>query len=358
MAIAHCHSMGITHRDLKPENILFESLKPDAEIKLIDFGLSRKYSKNEKMHTILGTPYYVAPEVLKGDYDEKCDIWSIGAMTYLMLCGDPPFTGDSNTEIFKKIMKADLKFNSYKWKNISDNARDFVKICLNKNASQRPSASEAIAHNWFKSVINKTHNLKNVPEDILENIKNFNIDDKFKQLIIKYMINNINDTEIINVYKNAYYALDINHNGWIEVGELKKVFQLSKININEEKINNIYNMIDQKKKGGIDYTEFLMAGINKDILFTENNIENAFNYFDANKSGFIEDKDLEESLLKMGKECIESGGIKSIIQHTLLLLKDKDDISSKSFDLENNEDGKDEENKISKNDFFKIFNYS
>ncbi len=117
-------------------------------------------------------------------------------------------------------------------------------------------------------------------------------------------------------------------------------------------------MIDQKKKGGIDYTEFLMAGINKDILFTENNIENAFNYFDANKSGFIEDKDLEESLLKMGKECIESGGIKSIIQHTLLLLKDKDDISSKSFDLENNEDGKDEENKISKNDFFKIFNYS
>ena len=358
LAIAHCHSMGITHRDLKPENILFESLKPDAEIKLIDFGLSRKYSKNEKMHTILGTPYYVAPEVLKGDYDEKCDIWSIGAMTYLMLCGDPPFTGDSNTEIFKKIMKADLKFNSYKWKNISDNARDFVKICLNKNASQRPSASEAIAHNWFKSVINKTHNLKNVPEDILENIKNFNIDDKFKQLIIKYMINNINDTEIINVYKNAYYALDINHNGWIEVGELKKVFQLSKININEEKINNIYNMIDQKKKGGIDYTEFLMAGINKDILFTENNIENAFNYFDANKSGFIEDKDLEESLLKMGKECIESGGFKSIIQHTLLLLKDKDDISFKSFDLENNEDGKDEENKISKNDFFKIFNYS
>ena len=103
LAIAHCHSRGITHRDLKPENILFESLKADAEIKLIDFGLSRKYSKDEKMHTILGTPYYVAPEVLKGNYDEKCDIWSIGAMTYLMLCGDPPFTGDSNNEIFKNL---------------------------------------------------------------------------------------------------------------------------------------------------------------------------------------------------------------------------------------------------------------
>ena len=105
LAIAHCHSRGITHRDLKPENILFESLKPDAEIKLIDFGLSRKYSKDEKMHIILGTPYYVASEVLKGEYDEKCDIWNIGTMTYLMLCGDLPFTGSSNNEIFKKIVK-------------------------------------------------------------------------------------------------------------------------------------------------------------------------------------------------------------------------------------------------------------
>ena len=148
LAIAHCHSRGITYRDLKPENILFESLKSDAEIKLIDFGLSRKYAKDEKMHTILGTPYYVAPEVLKGEYDEKCDIWSIGAITYLRLYGDPPFTGSSNNEIFKKIVKNELKFNPYKWKYISDSAKDFVKWCLNKNASERPSASKAVTHTF------------------------------------------------------------------------------------------------------------------------------------------------------------------------------------------------------------------
>ena len=105
LAIAHCHNRGVTHRDLKPENILFDSMKKDAEIKILDFGLSRKYDKEQKMHSILGTPYYVAPEVLKGEYDEKCDIWSIGAMTYLMLCGEPPFNGNSNNEIFKKIVK-------------------------------------------------------------------------------------------------------------------------------------------------------------------------------------------------------------------------------------------------------------
>ncbi len=105
-AIYYCHTNGISHRDIKPENILFENTDPDADIKLIDFGLSRKYNSDEKMHTILGTPYYVAPEVLKGNYDEKCDLWSIGAITYIMLCGEPAFSGKSNNEIFKKIMNA------------------------------------------------------------------------------------------------------------------------------------------------------------------------------------------------------------------------------------------------------------
>ena len=90
------------------------------------------------MHTVLETPYYVAPEVLKGEYDEKCYIWSIRVKTYLMLCGDPPFTGSSNNEIFKTIFKTEVKFNPYKWKNISNNAKDFVKLFLNKNASERP----------------------------------------------------------------------------------------------------------------------------------------------------------------------------------------------------------------------------
>ena len=358
LAIAHCHSRGITHRDLKPENILFESLKPDAEIKLIDFGLSRKYSKDEKMHTILGTPYYVAPEVLKGEYDEKCDIWSIGAMTYLMLCGDPPFTGGSNNEIFKKIVKNEVKFNPYKWKNISSNAKDFVKLCLNKNASERPSASKAVEHKWFSNVVKETHSLKNLPKNILINIKNFDIEDKFKQMIIKYLINTMNGGDEINIYKNAFYALNYYHNGWIEPSELKKGYMLSGIDITDEEIDYLYSIIVHPSKGGIDYTEFLMAGIDKKEIFTHDKIEKAFNYFDINKSGYIEYEDLEEALLKMGKECTESDGINSIIQDAIKSLKDNEDkndnIDKEFFD----EDFKEEEDnkcKISKKNFFQIF---
>ena len=360
LAIAHCHSRGITHRDLKPENILFESLKPDAEIKLIDFGLSRKYSKDEKMHTILGTPYYVAPEVLKGEYDEKCDIWSIGAMTYLMLCGDPPFTGSSNNEIFKKIVKSEVKFNPYKWKNISKSAKDFVKLCLNKNASERPSASKAVEHIWFSNVVKETHSLKNLPKNILINIKNFNIEDKFKQMIIKYLINTMNGGEEINIYKNAFYALNYYHNGWIEPSELKKGYMLSNIDITDEEIEYLYSIIVHPSKGGIDYTEFLMAGIDKKELFTYDKIEKAFNYFDINKSGFIEIEDLKEALLKMGKECTESDGINSIIHDAIHNLKKTEEEDNKSENLDKeffNEDIKEEDNncKISKKDFFQIF---
>ena len=357
LAIAHCHSRGITHRDLKPENILFESLKPDAEIKLIDFGLSRKYSKDEKMHTILGTPYYVAPEVLKGEYDEKCDIWSIGAMTYLMLCGDPPFTGSSNNEIFKKIVKNELKFNPYKWKNISSSAKDFVKLCLNKKASERPSASKAVDHKWFTNVVKETHDVKNLPKNILINIKNFNIADKFKQMIIKYLINTMN--EEINIYKNAFYALNFDHNGMIYPSELKKGYMLSNIDITDEEIDYLYSIIDQSSKGGIDYTEFLMAGIDKKVLFAHDKIEKAFNYFDINQSGYIECEDLKEALLKMGKECTESNGINSLIFEAIKNLK-KNEEENKNENIDKEffyEDFKEEDTnyEISKNEFFQIF---
>ena len=90
-AIVHCHSLGIVHRDLKPENILFENKSKFSEIKLIDFGLSRKCLNDDDLKSIVGTPYYVAPEVLEGIYNEKCDVWSIGIIAYSLLNGSPPF---------------------------------------------------------------------------------------------------------------------------------------------------------------------------------------------------------------------------------------------------------------------------
>ena len=153
-AIKHLHEHEICHRDLKPENFLFSDDTPDAEIKLIDFGLSKRFGTNinpkVKMQTIVGTPYYVAPEVLKGIYDEACDIWSLGIILYIFLCGYPPFEGDNNKEIFKNVLQQKLQFDPADWKNISEEAKNLIILMLDKNAKTRYTAQQCLEHPWFK----------------------------------------------------------------------------------------------------------------------------------------------------------------------------------------------------------------
>jgi calcium-dependent protein kinase len=135
---------------------LFSDDLEDAEIKLIDFGLSKRFGQiqelhpEEKMHTIVGTPYYVAPEVLKGSYDFSCDIWSLGVILYIMLCGYPPFEGDNNKEIFKRVLQQKLEFDPEDWTNISDDAKDLISRMLEKDPAKRISAIEALDHIWFE----------------------------------------------------------------------------------------------------------------------------------------------------------------------------------------------------------------
>ena len=311
-AIAYCHSKGITHRDIKPENILFQTDEPYSDIKIIDFGLSRKYSADQKMHTILGTPYYIAPEVLKGNYDEKCDIWSIGALTYIMLCGEPPFKGKSNNEIFMKIIKDPIKFNPYKWNNLTENSKDFIKICLNKDPDKRPSAIEALSHKWFLHFI-QVSNQKYITQDILLNIKNFNYKQQFKIMVLRYLLSLLNESEL-KKYKKAFYAINYKNNGTISKEEMKKAFSIGKIDINDEVINNVFRLVDQNEKGTLDYTDFLVASYDKNDLLTEKKLELAFQYYDVDNSGLIEIHDLKDAMLRHGKAVVDSDDTKKLIQ--------------------------------------------
>ena len=311
-AIAYCHSKGITHRDIKPENILFQTDEPYSDIKIIDFGLSRKYSADQKMHTILGTPYYIAPEVLKGNYDEKCDIWSIGALTYIMLSGEPPFKGKSNNEIFMKIIKDPIKFNPYKWNNLTENSKDFIKICLNKDPDKRPSAIEALSHKWFLHFI-QVSNQKYITQDILLNIKNFNYKQQFKIMVLRYLLSLLNESEL-KKYKKAFYAINYKNNGTISKEEMKKAFSIGKIDINDEVINNVFRLVDQNEKGTLDYTDFLVASYDKNDLLTEKKLELAFQYYDVDNSGLIEIHDLKDAMLRHGKAVVDSDDTKKLIQ--------------------------------------------
>ena len=102
-----------------------------------------------KMTTVVGTPYYVAPEVLKGSYDRSCDVWSLGVILFVFLCGYPPFEGDNNKEIFRNVMKQDLTFDPADWNRISSQAKDLVKKMLNKDPETRITANACLEHPWF-----------------------------------------------------------------------------------------------------------------------------------------------------------------------------------------------------------------
>jgi len=172
-AIQYLHANNIVHRDLKPTNLLLKS--GDSErIKIADFGLSKIVGPDMAMQTACGTPIYVAPEVLSGEgYDKSVDIWSVGVIMYIMLCGFPPFFDEDENmgELFEQIMTGDFDFPSPYWDDISDDAQDLVEKMLVVEPAKRFTAEQCLKHPWFTSAKKKTAALPNVKEKILKTKK-------------------------------------------------------------------------------------------------------------------------------------------------------------------------------------------
>lgn len=156
MALNYCHSENIVHRDLKPENFLFQSKDANSDLKIIDFGLSKIMAtgKLQRMKTRAGTPYYISPEVLMGNYDVSCDMWSAGCMLYILLCGYPPFYGDDNKEILEMVQKGIFDFDGEEWDEVSSEAKDLIKKLICK-PERRLTAQEALNHKWVKNLTKK-----------------------------------------------------------------------------------------------------------------------------------------------------------------------------------------------------------
>nr|KYP74534.1 Serine/threonine-protein kinase PEPKR2 [Cajanus cajan] len=140
--VAHCHRLGVAHRDIKPDNVLFDAA---GNLKLADFGSAEWFGDGRSMGGVVGTPYYVAPEVLLGrEYDEKVDVWSCGVIMYIMLAGIPPFYGDSAVEIFEAVVRGNLRFPSRIFRNVSSSAKDLLRKMISRDASRRFSAEQAL----------------------------------------------------------------------------------------------------------------------------------------------------------------------------------------------------------------------
>ncbi|RRT53743.1 hypothetical protein BHE74_00011894 [Ensete ventricosum] len=160
--VAFCHLQGVVHRDLKPENFLFTSKDENSQLKAIDFGLSDFVKPDERLNDIVGSAYYVAPEVLHRSYSTEADVWSIGVIAYILLCGSRPFWARTESGIFRAVLKADPSFTEPPWTSISPEAKDFVKRLLSKDPRRRMTAAQALCHPWIRN-----YNDIKVPLDIL-----------------------------------------------------------------------------------------------------------------------------------------------------------------------------------------------
>ncbi|XP_024968986.1 CDPK-related kinase 4-like [Cynara cardunculus var. scolymus] len=155
------HLQGVVHRDLKPENFLFSTKDEASPMKVIDFGLSDFVRPDQRLNDIVGSAYYVAPEVLHRSYNVEADMWSIGVITYILLCGSRPFFARTESGIFRSVVRADPNLNCSPWPSVSPEAKDFVKRLLNKDHRKRMTASQALTHPWLRD---ENHD---VPLDIL-----------------------------------------------------------------------------------------------------------------------------------------------------------------------------------------------
>merc|ERR1719454_813507 len=181
-ALFYMHENHIMHRDLKPENFLLQTKDPieKSSLKIIDFGLSCKFDANTVATTKAGTPYYVAPQVLAGKYDQASDMWSVGVIMYVLLCGYPPFYGETDADVLTKVRLGNFTFNAADWKNVSDDAKDLIKKLLKMNPRDRYTAEQSLAHVWVK---NKAPQAANVPlqSGLVDNLRSFRSQNKLKK---------------------------------------------------------------------------------------------------------------------------------------------------------------------------------
>uniref|UniRef100_A0A8C1XMX2 non-specific serine/threonine protein kinase n=1 Tax=Cyprinus carpio TaxID=7962 RepID=A0A8C1XMX2_CYPCA len=178
-AVKYLHDMGIVHRDLKPENLLYYSMEEDSNIMISDFGLSKIEDSASVMSTACGTPGYVAPEVLaQKPYSKAVDCWSIGVISYILLCGYPPFYDENDAKLFEQILKAEYEFDSPYWDDISDSAKDFISHLMEKDPSLRYTCEQALQHPWISG---DTALDRNIHESVSAQIKKNFAKSKWKQ---------------------------------------------------------------------------------------------------------------------------------------------------------------------------------
>jgi calcium-dependent protein kinase len=293
--VRHLHSKKIVHRDLKLENFLFASQSPNSELKMIDFGLSKHFTyKGEVQHECVGTPYTVAPEVIRGSYNEKCDMWALGVITYLLLCGEAPFggiDGEPLQSVRNRILEGNVVFEPADlWEHVSDTGKKFVKRLLNSDVSMRPTAKQAQFDHWIQ-----IYGKKNGPEGekLSPNVANALLEFKeysdMRKLLYEVLSYTLLPEQIVDL-RQEFEKIDTDGDGEIEFSELKEVLlhtaEAGTLGaLSEKEVEDIFNALRVSKcDTTIHWHEFIAATLSQ-CDYDERNLKLAFERLDYDRKG-------------------------------------------------------------------------
>ena len=304
-AVLFLHHNGIIHRDIKPENIVFIEQNNFNALKLIDFGLSIQQNARKDNRRV-GTPYYMAPEMIKGNFVYVSDVWSIGVILFIMVTGKQPFRGKSKQEVFDRIKNGEYDIKSLQKSKCSKEVKDLIKKMLVNEYEKRITVEAALEHSWFKQFeIDKNINLL-VDQEIIESLKQFQYQNLFQKEIRFYLAKLCSDKEILKL-KHAFLAIDKDNSGEIEYEEIPKIFKELGIEATDNELKSIFSSMDFHCDGKVNYSEFLAATISSINFNKEEKLWSAFKYFDTTDSGFITLDSVMEALKDSGVIVDEEG---------------------------------------------------
>jgi calcium-dependent protein kinase len=296
--LCYLHENNILHRDIKPENILISKKEQDLNtkeeyfwIKIIDFGTAKIFEKGEKEKKIVGSAYYIAPEVLDQNYNEKCDTWSVGVILYMFLVGRAPFDGYNNEEIINSIRTKNYDENNPKLLEHSAEVRDLINNLLDKNTEKRFSAKEALNHGWFKKFNGRklfANFSKSDIEPFINNLFNYPLLSKIQQLVIAFLVHNMPTTDIFgNILKIYRHFNELGDCKLTKEELINGLYQFTQKDIVDNTIDEIFILLDGDNNGFIEYEEFLRACVNKKTILSNENLNYAFKFLDKDKIGSV-----------------------------------------------------------------------
>ena len=295
--VAHCHNLGVIHRDLKPENFVLKTTEPDAAIKAIDFGLSTYFEPQQHFHDIVGSAYYVAPEVLKRNYSNEADVWSAGVILYILLAGVPPFWAQSEQAIFDEVLKGKYDLRSDPWDKISEGAKDVVRKMLVSDPKQRATAQEVLNHPWVREDGDASD--AQLEDVVLSRMRKFAAMNKFKKMGMLAVAKTLSKEEIAGM-KEVFQAFDTDRSGTVTISELMDGLRKKGVEKAASEVAELVKSMDMDGSGELDYEEFIAATLSTAKMENEDNLARAFAYFDKDNSGYISRLEVQKVITDFG----------------------------------------------------------